>query len=105
MHIQWCIKIASSRMIGSGIPINHSKAPLPKPMIASLFFLTNNSTKVRQFRAAHGEVDFFQEWNGICVFALLFWRTAPDPPAVPIEVMRCNARMALTISVEARHGF
>ena len=25
-------------MIGSGIPINHSKAPLPKPMIASLFF-------------------------------------------------------------------
>ena len=69
-------------------------------MIASLFFLTNNLTKVRQFRAARGELDFLQAWNGICVVL----EDGTGPPAVPIEVMRCNARMALINSVEALHG-
>jgi hypothetical protein len=83
MPIQWCIKIASSRMIGSGIPINHSKAPLPKPMIASLFFLTNNSTKVRQFRAAHGEVDFFQGMERDLRFRIFVLEDGTGPPGSP----------------------
>jgi hypothetical protein len=33
---QWCMNIASKRMIGSGIPISQSKAPFPKPMAASI---------------------------------------------------------------------
>jgi hypothetical protein len=33
---QWSISNAKRRMIGSGIPINHDKAPPPKPMTASI---------------------------------------------------------------------
>jgi hypothetical protein len=32
---QWCMKIAKRRIIGSGIPISYSKAPLPKSIPAS----------------------------------------------------------------------
>jgi hypothetical protein len=41
---QWCINNARIRMIGSGIPINQSRAPLPKPMTASMI-LTDRITQ------------------------------------------------------------
>jgi hypothetical protein len=33
------MKIASSKMIGSGMPISQSNAPFPKPMITSVVSL------------------------------------------------------------------
>jgi hypothetical protein len=44
------MKNARIRMIGSGIPINQSKAPLPKPMLASkILVLLFNQGKLHWF--------------------------------------------------------
>jgi hypothetical protein len=89
-------------MIGSGIPINQSNAPLPKPMIASMFLLTANSTKFRQFPAGSGDAEFFEMPGTGIVFPHYCYGGRHRTPAVPIKVMRCNARMALIILFDAR---
>src|ERR1035437_4326543 len=47
---------ARMRMIGSGIPINQSNAPRPKPMSASIYLWTGwtNSPRSREFLGSRG---------------------------------------------------
>jgi hypothetical protein len=92
---------ARMRMIGSGTPINQSKAPLPKPMLVSIVLaLLINPGKFHRFPCRGRALNIWEEIFGMRSerrfhYSITLVVTAPNPTAVPIKAMRCNARMAL----------
>jgi hypothetical protein len=65
---------ARMRMIGSGMPINQSKAPLPKPMLASIILaLLINPEKFCGFPVVKSLKNLGGVGNAPSVAALVWW--------------------------------
>jgi hypothetical protein len=65
---------ARMMMIGRGTPINQSKAPLPKPMLASIKLAPSpNPEKFDGFPAGKVVKYFGRVRNGLSILALAQW--------------------------------